>query len=493
MTRSMLRKGIGTFILLLQFSLSVPARSETRERDFSEDPGWDGRNNWIPVNFPRRLLQDFGYKTSNFAGEDPGEIGGYIQMSARPAYYGKPIDTLTLDDPLSFSGSFCLMEGRSISQWKTGVGTWIGFFNSAGQGFRPMNFLGFRFMGFNEPDGCTLEVTYGTRIGSAGGMFLSQGGQAGAGLIREWDTSKMVRIAPDGRHHNWSLVYDPNARDGEGEIVFELDSEVWRVGLRDGHRKDGAVFDRFGIFNDQIPGRAMTIYFDDLAVNGFEEDFSSDPGWEGNGNHLVFEDDVLYGSNRFGYSDTNHTGGEPGEIGGRFWRVEGAQEPQFKGYYGDEIGTLGLDRRLEARGKIAIPHFSIDTGMHIGFFNSEEQGWMPDNFIGVNLDSLTSAGRFFMSMYGTRSFREHLHPDKSPWFMPGPEVHEFSIVYDPEGADGRGTVTATLGERSGTLELPAGAKEEGAILNRFGIFNMQDNNGKHCEVYLDDLVYTVEK
>jgi hypothetical protein len=31
----------------------------------------------------------------------------------------------------------------------------------------------------------------------------------------------------------------------------------------------------------------------------------------------------------------------------------------------------------------------------------------------------------------------------------------------------------------------------GALLNRFGLFNLQWANSKWCEVYLDDLSYTV--
>jgi hypothetical protein len=63
-------------------------------------------------------------------------------------------------------------------------------------------------------------------------------------------------------------------------------------------------------------------------------------------------------------------------------------------------------------------------------------------------------------------------------------------VFDPEAQGGNGAVTVTLGARSATLPLPAGARAEGAAMDRFGLFNMQDNNGKHCEVYLDDLTYT---
>ena len=36
-----------------------------------------------------------------------------------------------------------------------------------------------------------------------------------------------------------------------------------------------------------------------------------------------------------------------------------------------------------------------------------------------------------------------------------------------------------------------GDKEKGAIFDRFGVFNMQWANSKWCDVYLDDLEYTV--
>ena len=53
-----------------------------------------------------------------------------------------------------------------------------------------------------------------------------------------------------------------------------------------------------------------------------------------------------------------------------------------------------------------------------------------------------------------------------------------------------GAITLTLGTQSQTLPLPPGARAEGAVRDRFGVFNMQDNNGKDCVVYLDDLAYT---
>ena len=42
-----------------------------------------------------------------------------------------------------------------------------------------------------------------------------------------------------------------------------------------------------------------------------------------------------------------------------------------------------------------------------------------------------------------------------------------------------------------SLTLASGHKSEGATLNAFGMFNMQNENGKYAKVYIDDLLYSV--
>jgi hypothetical protein len=458
---------------------------------FETDPGWVGFQNHLNVTFPPRLLQDFGYRTTNLAGKAPGEMGGYIQSSVRPAYYAKQIDPLSMDTPLSFSGSFVLMEGRAIMSYHTLCETFIGFFNSSEQGYRPKNFMGFRLMGTNEPDGVRVEVTYTTRKRSAGGTLLEKGGSLPkTGLIKEMDGSKMLRIAPDGQRHEWTYTYNPEGKENEGEIVFTLDGIQWMIKVLKEHQEAGAEFDRFGIFNEQLPGRAMVVYFDDVSINGQGEDFSKDPGWEGVGNHEYFDDPVLYGSNDFGFSTTHYAGEKPGEIGGRLWRVDQG-ESHLKGWYGVDTGNLTLNDPLEAHGKISFRRFCIDSGMHIGFFNSKEQGWPPRNFVGVNVDSLSRVGLLFFPMYGTKDGTWDMGNEvNSPRFVDDGAPLDWSIIYDPEAAQELGAVTITLGTQTATLPLKAGAREQGASMDRFGIFNMQDNNGKYCEVYLDDIEYT---
>jgi hypothetical protein len=71
----------------------------------------------------------------------------------------------------------------------------------------------------------------------------------------------------------------------------------------------------------------------------------------------------------------------------------------------------------------------------------------------------------------------------------GPAYH-WRLEYDPDANGGGGAVTVWLGEEKTVLNLAAGARADGAEFDRFGLFNMQDNNGKDCVIYLDELRYT---
>ena len=51
--------------------------------------------------------------------------------------------------------------------------------------------------------------------------------------------------------------------------------------LDPGHKDDGAVFNRFGLFNVmKSSDNRVVVFMDDLTINGQTEDFSRDPGWE---------------------------------------------------------------------------------------------------------------------------------------------------------------------------------------------------------------------
>jgi hypothetical protein len=370
-------------------------RTTQRRQDFSNDPGWLGVHNRLRPEPAPEKRQDFGYRTSNHAGEKSGEIGGGVWRSVRPAWYAKKLEPLNFESRLSASGKLALTQATHVEGWQTGSTIYVGFFNSAEQGWRPINFMGFALSGTNEPAGsATLSVSYGTRLYEAGGEVLK--------------SDVLPTIAPDGAPHDWSLDYGPDGNSGQGTLTLAVDGAAIVLSPTVNHRKHGGTFDRFGIFNLQLPGGPMTAYFDDLAINGRREDFSADPGWDAKGNDETFVDVLGYGMNDFGFSPSNHAGGKPGEIGGRIWQV---QEPKYFAHYGDKVGRLTMNDKLVAKGKIAVLRFSIDSALHFGWYNALDQGFPPKNYLGVYLDSYSTIGRFLTPGYATSQSHLETAPD----------------------------------------------------------------------------------
>src|SRR4051812_16390434 len=81
---------------------------------------WDGyRNRLVPDPAPI-TRQDFGYRD--------GKIGGWIQRSTTPAWYAKVIQPVTLEQPLSVSGTFMVRRSEG------GSGVLFGWFNAQSRG-----------------------------------------------------------------------------------------------------------------------------------------------------------------------------------------------------------------------------------------------------------------------------------------------------------------------------------------------------------------------
>ena len=473
-----------------------------RYESFDVDPGWEGVNNRVPDPDPPMVRQHFGWSASDHASGGAGEIGGVVWRSVRPAYYAKILPDLSIDDHLECSGSVALMHFNAADQYHTGSAIWVGFFNAAKQGWRPINHLGFRVLGHRDYEfadytsvlpGALVEVHCGSSAYSSIGQFIKWSGSTRAVVMKKMVQDEYVRVPADGRRHTWKLELRPKRNDTPSRLFFQWDDlPPTELKVSAQMIKSGAIFNRFGIFNEPLPGYSMTAWFDDITINGTLHDFSTDPGWEAKGNHDAFVDHVQYGTNDFGYCDTHRAGGEkPGELGGRLWEV-GPHQTQIRARCGDDIGRLTLDERLIAKGKMAFPQFGTDSGILIGWYDAAEQGWPPCNFVGVLLNTLSSTGRFIapqvVSSQGTHAFG-HV----KVLFTPDGRVYEWSLDYNPQGAQGRGTLRLALGDQAQTIELPDRMRKEGAIMNRFGVFNMQDNNGKFCDVYLDDLEYTVER
>ena len=99
------------------------------------------------------------------------------------------------------------------------------------------------------------------------------------------------------------------------------------------------------------------------------QDFSRDPGWDHYQNRIVGTEMPAVVQD-FGWRRTDHTGGGPGEIGGR---VENSRR---QAYYAMPLGKpLTFDDELSASGKLALRHIGLRGVGYVGFFNSRRHTW----------------------------------------------------------------------------------------------------------------------
>lgn len=498
-----MREKIFLPLLLLPFLLLVvAARAETKFDNFDHDPGWEGLRNRFDASRVNKksglgVVQNFGYSQTNFAGKEAGEIGGQVQRSITPAFYAAAIEPKTLDDSLSASGTFAMTDVRGSA------GIFFGWFNSTKPNGGHECSLGFHLSGAGD----------GARLG----LRLVTGDNHACGTkVTEWIKGKDVErhtpasIRSDGTRYTWKMNYDPQAAGGNGQITFTITSnraehdksfegKMFTVDLPPGYKKQNTTFDRFGLVNGMKSGNPMTIYFDDLEFDGRTENFSKDPEWKASGNHASFDDRQQTGVHDFGYSAATHyAGGTAGEVGGLFWR-SGSY-----GYYADHIGPLSLNDRLEASGKIVLQVASQDSGLYFGWFNSSEKELSPaqaGSFLGVKIGGPTHVGYYFLPAYAPvketpvqfKGNRQHalnvaIEARTGPLLTPQ-KVYNWTLVYDPQANEGKGSIRLTLGDESVTLNLKDGDKSKNASFDRFGLFT-NHIGGSFVKLYLDDVKYT---
>ncbi|HEV8293219.1 MAG TPA: hypothetical protein VGP94_14890, partial [Tepidisphaeraceae bacterium] len=428
---------------------------------------------------PPKTKQDFGYRTTNKAGgAKAGEIGGRAQRAATPAWYAKPIPTKTLNDKLSASGKF------SVTWDDNGNGILFGFFNSNSKGWRASNSLVFRLDGNGMKYWVFYE--YGTQHWLAGGGGCFEGDA--------YQTTKTKPMKSDGTSHDWKLEYDPDGASGNGEITFTLDGRPWKLALTDGHKQDGATFNRFGILNQQTTGGSIEAYYDDLIINGEAENFDQDPKWEAVGNQVQYEDRIRRPYNDFGYSPkTNFAGGAAaGEVGGLLWRDD-------KGcWYADKVGPFTLDDELYAAGKMAFTHAGSDGGASFGYFSAEtkqkelaaKKTTDTANIVAIHIEGPSRIGHYFNPVFAN-SRGERISPNEGPIIRPDGKSHDWVFQYKPH-ADGSGTITVTLDGQARSIQIPAEQRKAGATLDHFGFFS-HANDGNHVVFFIDDLTYAVTR
>lgn len=222
--------------------------------DLSQDPKWQGLNNretFLERDFHSR--HNYGYTQTNWAGETPGEIGGRFWgtevLDPLHSYYAVDIGSLTLEDPIKFSGRITFTEGAVDGRML------IGYFNKKDKlsdikgeykGNPPHQYLG-------------LEVMDQTRYGYNFTAVCSPRQD------KSFEKRGPIYI-PDRIRRDFSFEYNPD--EGEaGRIKVTLGDDTFTADLTNEQREIGSTFDRFGLLNPRKGGKYVDVYVDDLKYS----------------------------------------------------------------------------------------------------------------------------------------------------------------------------------------------------------------------------------
>lgn len=541
-------------VLSLAMAASLAAQLVEVRQDFSDDPGWDHYQNRIVGTEMPKVVQDFGWRRTNYTGAGPGEIGGRVENSRRQAYYALPLGKpLTFDDELSASGKLAL---RKIGL--RGVG-YIGFFNSQRHTWRVWSSMAFRIWEEDNlgqvmfdwmssdwqargaetaillpSDGKVhtwsfryepaakadptwhdkaLERLITDRTGNSASYDL-QGEehlferlkQEEPNLTHEELRRRLLKVRDQGlveyfhRHNQHRWWKRPDAGRGHGRVTLQFDDHTPYVIWFDPEiRRAPVEFDRFGLFNIARFGTQVELYLGDLTVNGQRIELAQDPHWEGRNNESQYLEPNFHGMHSYGWSQTNWAGEKPGEIGGLFWRTE-PPDPLFS-YYGDDVGELTLDDPITFSGTICFTDGMTDAAAFFGYFNRDNQmqvfasdnpdaGFPMRNMMGVTLADSSAVGYYFHPLVSA-SDREGSSTNCGV-FTPDRRRRRFRFAYDPAGHNCVGRVTVTLDGKEYNFNLTAQQRKSGAVFNRFGLANVR-RGGHSVEFYLDDLTYTARR
>jgi hypothetical protein len=477
-------------LLAILWSMGAFTFAEERQESFDKQPGWEGHNNRSTAFAKRTIKQDFGFSPTHHArGKATGELGGFINPAAEPAYCAKRIARKTLDDPLTTSGTF-LCTGRQFH-------ILIGFFNSNTLNeWRTPNTIALRLYGRGEV--FYAHVEYATSRWRAGGDNPTP-----FPTMRNPDSGRRVPKGFAARvPHRWSLTYDPKGNNGRGVVTATIDEATAICQMAPGHKQDGASFDRCGLMTVMKHwDDGGEVWLDDITINGETEAFDREPGWEQFHNRRTYVSTNVRPRFDFGYSPTHFAGGRgKGELGGLVFRGD-CRYPERMAYYADRLNRLTLRQPLKAGGKVALRRGVSDSTTLIGFFhsirsmkvNDSQTSGIPNDFIGVAIEGPSREGFFFYPLYRFGgNARGHAQGDDLPRILPNGEAHDWTFEYAPSGADGLGKIAVTLGKQSVELPLGQGHRSADASFDRFGIITTWiDGNGQH--VYFDDLTYTCKQ
>lgn len=476
------------FVVLCSFGAF--AYAEERHESFDENPGWEGRNNRSTAFDMQTIKQDFGFSFTQHAhGKAIGELGGFINPAAEPAYYAKRIVPKTLNDSLTASGTV-VGAGRQFH-------VLVGFFNNKTLNeWRTPNTISLRLYG--RGDKFYAFVEYATSRWRAGGDNPRPFPTISDPKTGRREQRGFAANVP----HKWSLTYDPQGNGGRGVVTATIDDAKAICHLEPGHKQDGASFNRCGIMTVMKAwDTGGELWLDDFSINGRAEHFDRDPNWD------QFQSRRTYVSNNvrprfdFGYTATRFAGGgRKGELGGLVFRGD-CRYPDRMAYYADRLERLTLHQPLKAAGRVVLRRGVSDSTTLIGFFNStksmkvsdSQASGIPNNFIGVAIEGPSREGFLFYPLYRVaRDERGIAAGNDRPRILPNGESHDWAFDYSPAATGGQSRIAVTLGIQ--TVELPLGKGHLAADthFDRFGIVTTWiDGNGQH--IYFDDLTYTFKQ
>jgi hypothetical protein len=473
----------------LTISLLGPLGGAERTERFDRDPGWEGINNRSARRESRKVRQDFGFSRTSHAGGAAGEIGGFVSPAAEPAWYAKRISPATFEQPLSASGRLAA-SGQNFHLL-------VGFFNSRSVNeWRTPNSIALRIMG--RGDVFFAYVEYATSKWRAGGDSPKS-----FPMVRDPATGRQEPkgFPARGAVHPWSLRYDPAAAGGRGAITAAIGDVVAICELEEGHRRDGATFDRFGLLT--VMKSADTggdVWLDDITINGRLDDLSTDAGWDGFQNRQTYRTHVVRPRFDFGFSPTHFAGGKAsGELGGLIFRGDCRFADKLASY-ADRLDELTLEKPIRASGRVALRRGVSDSSVLVGFFDSKssmtanpsQASGLPKNFLGISTDGPSREGFYFSPVCRLGGDARTTTSGEPPHILPDGKSHDWALAYLPSGADGRGEVAATLDGRTVRLPLQPGDRQGAHRFDRFGLVTTWVD-GNSQTIFFDDLTYTVRQ
>jgi len=225
------------------------------------------------------------------------------------------------------------------------------------------------------------------------------------------------------------------------------------------------------------------------------QSFDKDPNWDGVNNRATATEKRTVRQD-FGYSKTNHAGGNAGEVGGF---ITPAAEPA---YYAKRIETATFEGAFSASGRLLCQGRQFHV--LLGFFSADTiNEWRTPNSIAIRL--LGRGDVYFAyveyctgrwraggdSPGGFATTKDETGRTNLKGFKTGAAVN-WSLKYDPMGNKGTGSITVTLGGETAVCHLDAGHKADGAKFNRFGLLNVVKSVDGGGEVWFDDITINGE-